>query len=350
MSKEVAIKQENAPTALLKWAKHIGCSPEGKKLFSYGTDVLSSMCTPSVYMAVDTNVNNIYKRSQNNKFINYSYIHGSPINVYKIGKATKWDLCWSCNQIQKIQEQYLDVYIDQQLKLSNIFIVSARIDEERDAYWWLDKFRQHGIIENYCIKSGLKSVFVHIRPLKYKSSLLQELAIVGNGDNERGKGKGREINKFKKVARMNNYVIHKEYMNDYGAKTTYWVTSFNHDVKGRPLANYSAIFCPIPVFNNNMKYKRNRNTRLLEQCKDKLHVIPLDYFNDLLKHIPNPSTGIAFLYWVYRENSELNSNQVFGFPFFNPDVKHHYFDDFDLCYHDGGIEEKFYNEMINGQV
>jgi hypothetical protein len=347
MKKELPLTEAE----LIKWASSSGVDLTNKKILAYGIDKLVKVITPSEYLGLDINTRIAFNHSKDNKCIKYNFAQCKPARIISQSKHITWDIVWSTNGTDHLNSEKSERCIRNLISRANKGLFALRYNDIKTPTWWLETLRKCGVIENYRIKTGTKYIYVYMRTKGYQNKrLFNRMAVVGNGSNDVGKGKGVLVDKFKQVIRMNNYVVRPAYISDYGQKVTSWVTSFNHDIDNRNTKHYEKIFCPIPIFFNSLKYRRNRNLVLLEKCLDKIEVIPLDYFNDLLEHIPNPSTGLAFLYWVYRENGELNDKQVFGFSFFDPKYKHHYFDDFDLCYHDGDIEQQFYEKMLNKQV
>lgn len=335
--------------ALIEWVGEMGVNLTGKRIFSYGVDNLIKLTTPKEYLGLDPDKRRMRGYAKHNKCPSYKFGHCEPTNYLSIAKR-HWDYTWSCNAINKLADDEIDHCITQLLLTSNQIILTISYTDQTPA-WWVEKIRRYAVIENYSIKTGYRSIFLFLRPKGYrKLELFSDMAVIGNGGNEAGKHKGKLIDGFGQVSRMNNYVITPSHKVDYGSKTTNWITSFNHDITNRALDDYDKVFCPIPIFSNSLKYRRNRNLNLLAKCRDKLHTIPFDFFRDLLTHNSNPSTGLAFLYWMYRENRNLIDDQVFGFAFFDPKIKHHYFDDFDKCFHNGDAEQQLYEKMINKQV
>jgi len=169
-------------------------------------------------------------------------------------------------------------------------------------------------------------------------------AIVGNSPKELGLRKGPHIDSHDIVFRFNNFDTGPDYSDDYGSKTDVWVCSFCKDINFIMLDRVK-VLCPLPL-NNEHHLKKYGNTNIEMYRKILPECIPVDYFNELIKDIPNPSTGLAFLYWVYKEIGEINPNDIFGFSFFDKGFKHHYFDEDDRCGHDGELEKKFAMKWI----
>ena len=81
-----------------------------------------------------------------------------------------------------------------------------------------------------------------------------------------------------------------------------------------------------------------------------MQIIPIQYFEELQQHIERPSTGLAFLWWVYRERGYIKDEDIYGFGFFSKDYTHHYFNEKTACKHKGNIEIEVYNKMLKGEV
>jgi hypothetical protein len=84
---------------------------------------------------------------------------------------------------------------------------------------------------------------------------------------------------------------------------------------------------------------------------NKIEIIPSALFLDLLEHIKDPSTGIAFLYWLYRKRGKIDRDSIYGFAFFDKSIKHHYFNNRkkDLA-HNGNAERELFDKMVEGTL
>ncbi len=165
-------------------------------------------------------------------------------------------------------------------------------------------------------------------------NLFDDLAVVENAGNLLERPYGLEIDDHMNVARFNNYDIHN-FRESTGTKTTIWVTSTCTDINPQRLQEFQGpILCPLP---RELLGTRYRVSKAFEGC-DVEH-IDLDMFNEINRACPNPSTGIAFLYWLWCENGPINPVNVFGFSFF--EGKHHYHDDKSACNHHGNVEKRF---------
>jgi hypothetical protein len=172
--------------------------------------------------------------------------------------------------------------------------------------------------------------------------LTQDAAIVGNGPSEVGKGSGRLIDSHKTILRFNNFILNPEHYDDYGSRTDCWVTSFYLDILPRK-ERFKQILCPLPI--HSTKFRYDINWRMYESCKEFVTVIPEACFTDLYRLIATPSTGIAMLYWIYREYG-LSEKKVFGFSFFDKrDRSRHYFDNSGISNHNGRLERKIFEMM-----
>lgn len=173
----------------------------------------------------------------------------------------------------------------------------------------------------------------------------ENYCIVGNAPSEVGTKGGGFIDSCDQVIRFNNYSTSVEYQDDYGSKTTHWVTTFAKDI--RPRIHQCEVVCPLPL--DVPKYLTRysyTNLRALRVHMDTTTFIPQEYFEELLESVPNPSTGIALLFWLWKDMGSLDPERVKGFTFFDKSIKHHYFDEFNQCHHKGDIEKELYQKMV----
>lgn len=177
----------------------------------------------------------------------------------------------------------------------------------------------------------------------------EDYCVVGNAPSEVGNGNGGGIDACVQIFRFNNFVTSDDYQNDYGLSTTHWVTTFAKDVK--PRSHPYQVVCPLPL--NVPKYLKRysyTNIRALRANLGTTKFIPVEYFEELLTIIPNPSTGISLLFWMWKELGTLDEDRVKGFTFFDKSQKHHYFDEHKACMHKGDLEKALYLKMINGDT
>ena len=151
------------------------------------------------------------------------------------------------------------------------------------------------------------------------------LCIVGNAPNELGKGKGKDIDAHKVVIRFNNYsTLNSE---DYGEKETVWVRVANNEIeKKHSKKNKYTIFA-----GNNFDLKRKDALQYTLEpylSRKQYTVIPSEIYQELIKKLGClPSTGMAFLYWIYKICGPLSKDQLYGFTYFSNEgsYKDHYF-------------------------
>lgn len=194
------------------------------------------------------------------------------------------------------------------------------------------------------------------------------LAIIGNSPSELNSNNGHLIDSHDNVLRFNNFDL--KYPNDYGRKITIWATAFI-GIQQHP-KDIKYIWCPQPlswawsdakskvsqrknpktITNSVTKPRKRVSIDIYNQCKNKVKIIPIEYFRYLLKLIPSkPSTGISMLYWIWRvsHNKPLDVSCVFGFNFFDTKSNRHYFEPDHSEYkgsgHDGSNEKKLFKLM-----
>ena len=167
----------------------------------------------------------------------------------------------------------------------------------------------------------------------------KDICVVGNAGSILQQQKGSEIDSYTDVIRFNNFQL-RGFEKHVGTKTTIWATSFYKDIKD-PLCDIDTVLCPLPreLMGNNSDARYKFNVDLVDKYRMRTQHIPLDMFNELLEHIPVPSTGIALLYWWSQLRGKIDPNDVYGFSFF--EGTHHYFDEVDHCSHKGHKEKQF---------
>ena len=172
----------------------------------------------------------------------------------------------------------------------------------------------------------------------------RKIAVVGNSNSEAGLGRGKIIDRFDIVIRFNNFVAGGDYATDYGTKCNAWSSSFDTSIRPR-LEEFEFNLCPLPM--NDEHYRKTLytyyNDPLLESIKPLF--IPMDFYKELEKFIPRPSTGLAMLWWLFKVHGKLPRENIFGFAFFSKEVKHHYFDSFSRTFHDGNAEKSIFMDM-----
>jgi len=181
---------------------------------------------------------------------------------------------------------------------------------------------------------------------KPKTFFPSDMAIVGNSSCEKGKGRGEEIDSHNYVLRMNNFSVSEEHAADYGRRMDFWCCSFFQDIKDHvDLGSYTAAFCPFPIGDEIFKLRYTCRQDLINKHRSKMRISDVATYSNLLRIVPNPSTGITFLHWLYSLTGTLNPELIYGFGFFNPDEGHHYFDNQKTCTHKGDIEKQFFRYM-----
>ena len=177
------------------------------------------------------------------------------------------------------------------------------------------------------------------------------IGIVGNGASELERANGGKIENFDYVFRFNNYSLDQVYVKDYGKKTDAWVTCLAHDVK-IPAILPPMCFCPFPVLSIDSHFSVRYPIAMAfpPTFRSQIHIVPESLFSGLVQYNVNPSSGLAMLYWIYRENGRsLSGVKLFGFSFFQ-EIKHHYFDDYNQCTHDGLSERGLVEMMYRGEL
>ena len=167
------------------------------------------------------------------------------------------------------------------------------------------------------------------------------MALVSNSGSLLGSNQGERIDEFAIVARFNNYSTETSYVADVGQKTDVWVTSLFVDIND-PGRSFDAVFVPLP---KQLEKRYQRQTLLQEAYASQIINVPLPTFERLLKLVPNPSTGLAMLWWLYAEFGPIDPSRVFGFDFFLGNGPHHYADNQTACLHDGKREGEVFKQI-----
>jgi hypothetical protein len=183
------------------------------------------------------------------------------------------------------------------------------------------------------------------------------IAIVGNGPNEIGRGKGAEIDSHDVVVRCNNYEISDAYREDYGVKTTHWIYNGYPDVRARDISMYCHTYCTTPVFDErfilNMAPQEEHDWPDWKQIArymrtGNMSLIPWAVIDRVLIR----SAGILFLAWLYFDrlpDPNLNGVDTYGFSFFEAPQHHYWSDEPDaILAHSPEAEKALYSAMRYG--
>jgi len=175
----------------------------------------------------------------------------------------------------------------------------------------------------------------------------EKMAIVGNGRGELGKKKGDIIDSYESVVRFHGYKLAEQI--DYGSKVNIYVTCLNmrKPHMERWEMEYDQVFCVKPY---NFKVKQNMIGTIPSGVN--VEFIPEGIYDELEKLLgAPPSTGISFLYWIYKLQGCLDKHLILGFDFYT--VPGHYWDK-DLTQYKGKTyvhnwekEKKLFSKMIS---
>lgn len=155
--------------------------------------------------------------------------------------------------------------------------------------------------------------------------------IVGPSCCELRKGRGAWIDSHDFVIRFNNFVL-KGYEVDYGRKCNVFVSNFdircrkNNEAK----VNYAEnTCCAFPINERKYLWAGHRDVELVERNPD-IIIAPNHEIGLLKKLYNNPSTGITFMWWLYKEIGILPKSQILGIShFLIGDNQIHYYDKMD---------------------
>ena len=171
-----------------------------------------------------------------------------------------------------------------------------------------------------------------------------KVAVVGNGGILLDKEDGHLIDSYETVIRMNSFEIKEELVKHSGKKTTIWANAMHHKVPFKEGNEYEYIVCPLPLdVPHRLKRYGATNRQMLQKYSKNTLFMPENYFAELTTRLINPSTGIAMLFWLHKEQIPFD---IFGFSFFNKKHAHHYHDTRSACGHNGSSEQKFFESYL----
>jgi len=154
-----------------------------------------------------------------------------------------------------------------------------------------------------------------------------ELSIVGNGPSECNSSNGPKID-AQQVIRFNNCFSPETSIADYGKRMDFWASVFATNVTPPSSNSVRWVFVPAPL--NDLLDQEWRDhfqwdwKPMAAEFAGKLTFMPADLYRDLWKLVPCPTTGFAFLYWVFRTHGCVRRDQVFGFDFFQDHSQIHH--------------------------
>ena len=162
------------------------------------------------------------------------------------------------------------------------------------------------------------------------------VAVVGNGPQEIGKGKGKEIDSHDIVIRFNNFNL-SGFEDDYGSKTDIWASGVNVDSYYNNISrNYSTLYCieaylyrtilsDFILSNLYFAYKyKNIYCFNIDMHRIAKNVTDIDYL----------TTGGLLLFYIYfikkDSNEKFNVSNTYGFSFLDNSLSYsnyHYYKD-----------------------
>lgn len=143
-----------------------------------------------------------------------------------------------------------------------------------------------------------------------------DVAIVGNGPQELGRGRGPEIDSRSVVVRFNSFDTRYPLSEDYGTKTDVWVRM--------PPCGYVHAMPPerldlILVSGSNKLHRSFRDWEWVASMVRQgypVQLLPADIFYDLVAELnAAPTSGLCLAYMLYREIGPLREDHVYGASF-----------------------------------
>ena len=175
-----------------------------------------------------------------------------------------------------------------------------------------------------------------------------KIIIIGNGPSVLKEKKGKIIDSFDKIIRINNFVIdnYEEYV---GIKTNIWYRSDAPDIYNYNLNNFEKVYFCLPPANFNKKDRIGRIKKIMiNNCK----IIPKKMVEELIKKCNLgkkwPTTGLITLYHILKKYDNY-SIHIYGFDcFLKNNYKHYYNNEKNISKGHKNIKEKlFIQNYIN---
>lgn len=173
------------------------------------------------------------------------------------------------------------------------------------------------------------------------------MAIVGNSGTMLGSGDGPAIDAAATVVRFNrcDTTGHEA---DLGRKLTIWITSgWDSEGTGWHPSGHELTCLAMPALHPDYRDRYRFDPAVVPLGIPYLQ-IPVGLFREVAAVCPNPSSGVAFCYWLWCEiGGPLDRNCLYGFSHFAPDRPYHWFSDErpETTTHNGAAEEKMFATM-----
>ena len=230
----------------------------------------------------------------------------------------------------------------------------------RENRLWMEKYWNPKDIANEYI--DFYSLFLKKQsnnPIKIKKKIKTEqntILIIANGRSVLSSNYGPLIDKFKNVARINNYSTanHKRYI---GEKTDIWFNGANQGLKKRKITNEKIIIFVPASIQLNKKHRLDKIPKKLGVARNKYTLVSKEEMLSYEKStkIKRPTTGLSSILWSIKN---YNKVIIHGFDFFEKS-KGHYFDNIIKTFlinngmikmghkHNNILEKEFVNQLIN---
>jgi Capsule polysaccharide biosynthesis protein len=182
-----------------------------------------------------------------------------------------------------------------------------------------------------------------------------DIAIVGNGPQELGRGRGAEIDSHKMVVRFNTYSTSFPQSHDYGGKTDLWVRM--------PATGYvksdDANTCPnVMLTGVNRLYRASGLWGWVDSQitgGNQLSFMPKEPIYELVAKLGKvPTAGMALAYMLYRDKGPVDPDVIFGCSFAessSPEMAGYHHSDSAATMgprHDFDVEHAFFQTIRKG--
>ena len=183
------------------------------------------------------------------------------------------------------------------------------------------------------------------------------ILIIANGPSASLQKYGQIINKFKTVARINNYSI-KNYNNFVGSKTDVWFNGANQGLKRRKeFPEKVIVLVPAEIQYEKEIRVIQRTPKRVGLNEHKYMLVPKEEMKSFekLSKIKRPTTGLSSILWSLAHYKKVI---IHGFDFFMDSQEHYYDSVINKLFVNSGIikrgskhnnraEKKFVTELIN---
>ena len=178
-----------------------------------------------------------------------------------------------------------------------------------------------------------------------------ELCLVGNSPIEIGTKNGVLIDSKDKVLRFNSAITDYPHCVDYGKKTNILVTNPRYfETRRNRKQNLDCLI----ISDGNLYTSKNIHLKFhdLNGYADRIAFIPTEIDHSLTQLLyASPSSGLKFIYWMYKLNGSVDKENVYGFSLDDQGhgvaTSYHSGNKYLDIIHDWAAEKKILNNIVN---